>query len=315
MPPILVVGTVAYDSVKTPFGKAEEVLGGSATYFSLSAGLFTEVCLVACVGEDFREQDRRLLRQRGIDLDGLQALKGKTFRWTGEYGYDLNEAHTLDTQLNVLADFNPELPPRHRELEYVFLGNFDPTLQRQVLSQVRAPRLVACDTMNYWINGHLQALLTTLKQVQVLIVNDAEVRLLTQEPNLSRAARRILSWGPKTLVVKRGEYGALMFQIHEGNLSVFGVPAYPLETVLDPTGAGDSFAGGFMGFLAGIGRVDSASLRQAVIFGSVMASFCVEKFSMERLKELTFTEIELRYREFRRMTHFDEPGEWRDEKG
>jgi sugar/nucleoside kinase (ribokinase family) len=315
MSPVLVVGTVAYDSVKTPFGEAEEVLGGSATFFSLAASLFTEVYLVACVGEDFREEDRQLLRLRGIDLEGLQVLPGRTFRWAGEYGYDLNEAQTLDTQLNVLTEFCPDLPPRHRELEHVFLGNIDPALQRKVLSQVPSARLVACDTMNYWINGHLQSLLETLKRVRVLIINDAEVRLLTQEPNLSRAARRILGWGPRTLVVKRGEYGALMFQLQDGKISAFGVPAYPLETVLDPTGAGDSFAGGFMGFLAGVGRVDAVSLRQAVIFGSVMASFCVEKFSMERLKELTFTEIELRYREFRQMTYFDEPGEWVKNKG
>jgi sugar/nucleoside kinase (ribokinase family) len=312
MPPIMVVGTVAYDTVKTPFGEANEILGGSATYFSMSASFFTKVYLVACIGQDFKIEDVHLLESRNIDTQGLERVEGRTFRWSGEYGYDLNNARTLDTQLNVLADFRPQLPLACREVEFVFLGNLDPRIQREALAQVRKPRLIACDTMNYWISGHFTSLLETLKLVHILIINDAEVRQLTRESNLIKAARRILSWGPSTVVVKRGEHGALMFQgSSHGRLSVFGAPAYPLEDVFDPTGAGDTFAGGFMGYLAGSGRLDWGSLRQAMIFGSVMASFNVEKFSLERLKELTFTEIELRYQEFREMMRFDDVLEWR----
>lgn len=307
MPSILVVGSVAYDSVQTPFGQVEEVLGGSATYFSVAASFFTQVCLVACVGKDFRAEDARLFEQRGIDIEGLEYMPGKTFRWRGEYGYDLNEARTLETQLNVFADFRPQLPERYRDLQYIFLGNIDPLLQRQVLWQVKRPRLAACDTMNYWINGHFESLLETLKYADILVVNDSETRQLAREANLVKAARKILSLGPKTLVVKRGEYGVLMFQGDSRSpLSVFAAPAYPLENVFDPTGAGDSFAGGFMGYLAGVGRSDPSSIRQAIIFGSVMASFNVEKFSLDRLQELTFTEIELRYSEFKEMTRFED---------
>jgi len=318
MSSILSVGSVAYDSVKTPFGEVEEVLGGSATYFSVSASFFSQVDLVACVGNDFRQQDVQFLESRNIDLEGLETMDGLTFRWKGEYGYDLNEAQTLDTQLNVLSDFRPTLPDRYKDASYVFLGNIDPALQRQVLSQVPTPQLVACDTMNYWIDGHFNALLETLKSVDILLVNDAEARQLAQESNLVRGARKILAWGPKILVIKRGEYGVLMFyrnsktgqsedELPSGtNLSVFGAPAYPLEDVFDPTGAGDSFAGGFVGYLAGVDRRDVKTIRQAIIFGSVMASFCVEKFSLDRLKELTFTEIELRYKEFKELTHFED---------
>lgn len=318
MPSILSVGSVAYDSVKTPFGEVEEVLGGSATYFSVSASYFSQVALVACVGKDFRRQDVQLLESRNVDLEGLEYMDGQTFRWKGEYGYDLNEAQTLDTQLNVFSDFRPTLPDSYQHSSYVFLGNIDPALQRQVLSQVQAPQLVACDTMNYWIEGHFKALLETLKSVDILLVNDAEARQLAQEANLVRGARKILAWGPKILVIKRGEYGVLMFYMNSEatqpenelpsgtSLSVFGAPAYPLEEVLDPTGAGDSFAGGFVGYLAGVNRRDIQAIRQAIIFGSVMASYCVEKFSLDRLRELTFTEIELRYKEFKAMTHFED---------
>lgn len=307
MASILAVGTVAYDSVQTPFGKVGEVLGGSATHFGVSASFFTQVCLVACVGTDFQAEDLRIFEGHGIDLEGLETMEGKTFRWKGEYSYDLNEARTLETQLNVFADFRPKIPAAYREVEYVFLGNIDPLLQRQVLSQVKKPKLVACDTMNYWIQGNFESLLETLKSVNVLIINDAETRQLTHESNLIKAARKILSWGPAVLVVKRGEYGVLMFKGGAGTpLKVFGAPAYPLEDVFDPTGAGDSFAGGFMGYLAGVDRFDSRAIRQAIIFGSVMASFNVENFSLDRLKELTFTEVELRYREFREMTQFED---------
>ena len=308
MAPILVVGSVAYDFVHTPFDRIENALGGSATYFSVSASFFTQACLVACVGSDFRTQDVQVFEAHNIDLEGLEYVEGKTFRWKGEYSYDLGEARTLDTQLNVFADFHPKIPPGYRKIGYVFLGNIDPALQREVLLQVEKPRLVALDTMNYWIKGHFKSLLETLRYVDILMINDAETRQLAKEANLVKAARKILSWGPQTLVVKRGEYGALMFQKDaSAGLSVFGAPAYPLEDVFDPTGAGDSFAGGFMGYLAGTGRSDPQTIRQAIIFGSVMASFNVEKFSLERLKVLTFTEIELRYKEFKAMTDFEEP--------
>ena len=327
MASILAVGSVAYDSIKTPFGEVEEVLGGSATYFSVTASFFTQVHLVACVGTDFRRQDVQLLQSRDIDVQGLEYMDGQTFRWKGEYGYDLNEAHTLETQLNVFSDFRPKIPEKYRNSDYVFLGNIDPTLQREVLSQVEKPQLVACDTMNYWISGHFKSLLETLKYVDILLVNDSEARQLAQEANLVKAARRILAWGPTIVVVKRGEYGVLMFQMNfksslprlspfqgsgskpvssRGSLSVFGAPAYPLEDVFDPTGAGDSFAGGFMGYLGGVNRCDEQTIRQAIIFGSVMASFNVEKFSLDRLKELTFTEIQLRYKELKQMTQFED---------
>ena len=306
----LVVGTVAYDSVESPFGKVEDVLGGSATYSSIAASFFTQVALVACVGRDFRDQHIEVLKHRGVDLDGLEYLDGKTFRWKGEYGYDLGDARTLDTQLNVLAGFRPKVPDPYRSVDYVFLANVDPVLQRQVLSQLRGPKLVACDTMQYWIQGHFESLLEILKQVDILTVNEAEARQITQEANLVKAARKVLSWGPETLIVKRGEHGVLMFQQDSSKtVSTFAAPAYPLEDVFDPTGAGDSFAGGFMGYLAGVNRFDAQAVRQGIIFGSVMASFCVERFSLDRLKELTFTEIELRYKEFKAMTHFDDISE------
>ena len=322
MPSILAVGSVAYDSVKTPFGEAEEVLGGSATFFSVVASFFCRVDLVACVGEDFRREDVQFLESRNIDLEGLEVMEGRTFRWKGEYGYDLNEAHTLETELNVFSNFRPKIPAKYRDSKYVFLGNIDPTLQREVLSQVQKPQLVACDTMNYWIEGRFQALVQILKHVGILIINDAEARQLANEVNLVRAARKILGWGPRIVVIKRGEYGVLMFQVQGeqsldhgsslntpvsgADLSIFGAPAYPLEDVFDPTGAGDSFAGGFIGYLAGVNRLDTQAIRQATIFGSVMASFCVEKFSLDRLRELTYTEIELRYKEFREMTRFED---------
>lgn len=304
---ILAVGSVAYDSVKTPFGEADEVLGGSATYFSFAASFFTEVSLVAVVGRDFRDEDRRLLASRSIDLDGLMEVDGKTFRWKGKYGYDLNDAETLETHLNVFADFSPSLPEDYRDVEYVFLGNIDPALQRRVLEQIKQPRLVVMDTMNYWIADYFESLQKTLKLVDVLVINDAETRQLASEANIVAAARKILSWGPETIVIKRGEYGVIQFtRTEDGASEVFAVPAYPLESVFDPTGAGDSFAGGFLGYLAGAGRSDPAAMRQAIIFGSVMASFNVEKFSLDRLKELTFTEVRLRFQEFKRMTHFDD---------
>jgi sugar/nucleoside kinase (ribokinase family) len=300
---ILVVGSVAFDSVKTPFGKEEEILGGSATYFSVAASYFTEVSLVAVVGDDFPDEHATLFRDKGIDTSGLQRQKGKTFRWKGEYGFDLNTATTLETQLNVFADFSPAMRPEHRKLEYLFLGNIDPDLQRMVLEQMeQRPRIVACDTMNYWIEKKRDSLLKTLALIDILIINDAETRQLANEPNLVRASRRILSWGPRILVIKRGEYGALMV---DGS-SFFGSPAYPLEEVMDPTGAGDSFAGGFMGYLAATNACDDVALRKAIVFGSVMASFNVSEFGVRGLGSLTYPEIENRFREFRRLTHFED---------
>ena len=299
---ILVVGSVAYDTVRTPFGEVTEVLGGSAAYFAVAAAFFADVRLVAVVGEDFAEEHLQLLRERGVDLEGLSRVPGRTFRWRGEYGFDLNEAKTLETHLNVFATFRPRIPPAYRESEVVFLANIDPDLQREVLGQVAAPRLVAADTMNFWIMGKPEALRETLKQVHTLLLNDAEARMLAGEPNLVKAARKILSWGPRSLVIKRGEYGALMFS--DGWW--FSAPALPLEQILDPTGAGDSFAGGFLGYLANTGNFSLDNIRKAVIMGSVMASFAVEDFSLNRLTRLTYPEIEARYREFKALVHFED---------
>jgi sugar/nucleoside kinase (ribokinase family) len=298
---LLVVGSVAFDSVETPFGQVEEVLGGSGTYFSTSASFFTDVSLVAVIGEDFPEEHLEFLRSREIDLRGLQTAPGKTFRWKGRYGFDLNEAQTLDTQLNVFESFRPELPAGYEDAEYVFLANIDPGLQLDVLNQVKKPSLVACDTMNFWIEGKREALLKTLLHVDILIINEGETRQLAGEANLVKAARSILAMGPKTLVVKRGEYGVIMFTEH----SIFTVPAYPLETVFDPTGAGDTFAGGFMGYLASTRNLSDASIRQAIVFGCVMASFTVEDFSLNRLKTLDYAEVEERFRKFKLLTDFD----------
>jgi sugar/nucleoside kinase (ribokinase family) len=296
---LLVVGSVALDSVRTPFGKADEVLGGSATFFSYAASFFTTVRLVAVVGADFPRAHLDLLAGRGVDLGGLQTAPGATFRWAGEYGYDLSEARTLDTRLGVFADFRPSVPPHFGATPFVFLANIDPELQLDVLRRVERPRLVALDTMNFWIQGKREALLRVIQEVDVLVVNDAEARMLTEEPNLVRAARRIIGSGPRTVVVKRGEYGALMATEDR----FFFVPAYPLDAVFDPTGAGDTFAGGFMGALARAGRVDGPALRRAIVYGSVMASFTVEDFSLNRLVRVDVAEIEARYRVFREMMH------------
>jgi sugar/nucleoside kinase (ribokinase family) len=299
---LVVVGSVALDSVETPFGRRESVLGGSGTYFSTSASFFGPVRLVAVVGEDFPEEHVRFLDSRGVDLAGLVRRPGETFRWKGRYEYDLNTAHTLETQLNVFAHFEPRLPEAWRDSEWVFLGNIDPDLQRAVLAQVRRPKLVAADTMNFWIDSRRESLLETLKRVDLLFVNDAEARQLAGEANLVKAARAILSLGPRALVVKRGEHGALFFSGAE----VFAAVAYPLPSVFDPTGAGDSFAGGFMGYLARTGRHDPAAMRRAIVVGSVLASFAVEEFSVDRLRDLAPREIRFRYAELRRLTHFDE---------
>lgn len=299
---ILVVGSVAFDSVETPFGKADEALGGSASYFSTSASYFGKVNLVAVVGSDFPEKHIDGFRARGIDVAGLQKVEGgKTFRWKGRYEYDLNQAHTLDTQLNVFSKFNPVLPDGYADSKYVFLANIDPEIQLKVLEQVKKPKLIACDTMNFWIEGKRDALKKLLKRVEIFVINEGEAREFAGCSSLVKAAKIILKEGPKVLIVKRGEYGALMFI----GCSVFSAPAYPLEDICDPTGAGDSFAGGFIGYLASTGDLGEENLRKAVIFGSVMASFNVEAFSLERLNALNLEEIRDRYAELKRLTHFE----------
>jgi sugar/nucleoside kinase (ribokinase family) len=294
---------VAFDAVETPFGKREKILGGSATHFSLSASFFTDVRVVAVVGGDFGEEEMSVFRERGINTDDLERVPdGQTFFWRGRYDFDLNTAHTLDTQLNVFADFRPKLSAESKGARMVFLGNIQPELQRGVREQVRGAELVAIDTMDYWIKSVPEQVRTVVSSVDVCIINDAEARRLAGEANLIRAARKILSWGPRALVVKRGEYGAAMFTPD----TYFAIPAYPLESVFDPTGAGDTFAGGFMGYLAGHEQVDDATLRRAVIFGSVMASFNVEEFGTDRVRRLTHDEINRRFGDFKRMTHFEE---------
>ncbi|MFQ5824972.1 MAG: PfkB family carbohydrate kinase [bacterium] len=298
---ILVVGSVAFDSVETPFGKAEDALGGSAIYFSAAASYFAPVRLVAVVGEDFHKNKLDFLEQRNVDFRGLVVEKGKTFRWGGKYGFDLNTRETLYTHLNVFENFQPVIPEEYKDSRYIFLANIAPELQLDVLKQINSPKLVALDTMNFWIEGSLPALRETLGAVDVLIINDSEARQLAQETNLVKASKCIHDMGPKVIIIKKGEHGALMITKD----SFFWAPAYPLEFIYDPTGAGDSFAGGFMGYLAKTDTLSQDNLRHAVIFGSTMASFCVEKFSLERLIDLSDEEIRERFKEFWKMTYFD----------
>jgi sugar/nucleoside kinase (ribokinase family) len=300
---LLVVGSVAFDAVETPFGKRDKMLGGSATHFSISASYFADVRVVGVVGGDFSREEEEVFERHHIDTTDLERIEtGRTFFWRGRYDYDLNTAHTLDTQLNVFADFQPKLSDDSRKARLVFLGNIQPDLQREVREQVRGAQLVALDTMNYWIETTYESLLETIKVVDILVINDAEARQIAREPNLIKAARKILSWGPVALIVKRGEYGASLFTKE----TYFAIPAYPLESVFDPTGAGDTFAGGFMGYLASQEILDEAAMRRAMIFGSVMASFNVEEFGTERTQRLTHEEINERFRDFKRMTHFEE---------
>jgi sugar/nucleoside kinase (ribokinase family) len=304
MNPILAVGSVAFDTIKNPFGEVSRVVGGSATYFSVAASFFTDVRLVAVVGEDFAEQGAGMFEGRSIDLAGLQTVPGETFRWKGEYGFDLNNRETIYTKLNVFEEFQPVIPDEYRSSPFVFLGNIHPRLQLDVLDQVTAPRLVAADTMNYWIEGTPDELREVLKRVDVLIINDSEARELSGEANLVKAARAIRSMGPCTLVIKRGENGVLM--TCQGEVEFFAAPAMPLEEVFDPTGAGDTFAGGFVGYLAACREVTDAAMARAIIYGSTLASFAVEDFSLERLLRLTEAEIKERFRHFKRLTFFDE---------
>ena len=298
---VLVVGSVALDSVETPFGRADDVLGGSGTYFSSSASHFAPVQLVGVVGSDYPVEKLEPLRARGVDLRGLERGEGESFRWRGRYRHDLNSAETLETRLGVFSHFRPNIPAEFRRAPFVFLANIDPRLQIDVLGQVERPRLVACDTMNFWIESRRPDLLALLKRVDLITLNDGEARQLTEQANLVKAARWIMEQGPRYVIIKKGEHGAFMF--HER--SIFFAPAYPLENVFDPTGAGDSFAGGFIGYLARTGDLSEAGMRRAVVYGSAMGSFAVEKFSNERLLEITRDDIETRMREIHRLVAFD----------
>lgn len=299
---VLVVGSVALDSVETPFGKADDVLGGSGTYFSSSASHFAPVQLVGVVGDDYPVGQLQTLADRGVDLAGLEQVAGTSFRWRGRYRHDLNSAETLETHLGVFSNFRPNIPEQFRKAPFVFLANIDPRLQLQVLEQVEKPRLVACDTMNFWIESRRPELIELLGHVDLITLNDGEARQLTEHTNLVQAARWILDKGPKHVLIKKGEHGAFMFTRE----SVFFAPAYPLESVFDPTGAGDSFAGGFIGSLAASGDLSDNAMRRAVVVGSAMGSFAVEKFSNGRLLEITRAEIDARVQEFRQLVAFDE---------
>jgi len=298
---VLVVGSVALDSVETPFGRADEVIGGSATYFAASASHFAPVQMVGVVGGDYPVDQLAPLAARGVDLAGIERAEGESFRWRGRYRHDLNTAETLETRLGVFSHFRPKIPPQFRSAPFVFLGNIDPRLQLDVLRQVEKPRLVACDTMNFWIESRRQDLLALLPHVDVLTVNDAEARQLTEEVNLVRAARWIMARGPRHVVIKKGEHGAFMFTPE----SIFFAPAYPLEEVFDPTGAGDSFAGGFIGYLARGGDLSDESLRRAVVCGSAMGSFAVERFSIGRVLEISMRDIWARVDAFHKLVAFE----------
>jgi sugar/nucleoside kinase (ribokinase family) len=301
---LLVVGSVAYDGIETPFGKVDRILGGSATYISLTSSYFSDqINLVGVVGKDFAEEDIDLFKSKQIDLNGLQIDKsGNTFFWKGKYHYDLNNRDTLDTQLNVFEHFDPVIPENYKDAKYIALGNIEPSLQSKVLEQVTNPELVVMDTMNFWIEGAPDALKETLKHVDLLVINDSEARELADEPNLIKAANKVMEMGPESLIIKKGEHGALLF----ANGDIFSAPAYPVIDIFDPTGAGDTFMGGLLGWLSYTDDLSSENLRRGVIMGSVMASFCVEKFGPERLKNLTEKEIFDRYREFRALSQIPE---------
>lgn len=301
---ILVVGSLGLDTIETPFARVEESLGGSAVYISLAASYFCPLInLVGVVGEDFPEKYIQLLRDHHIDLDGLQIIpEGKTFRWSGKYYYDMNSRETLLTELNVFKDFNPVIPESYRDNKFVILGNIDPELQISVLQQLNNPKFVVCDTMNYWIERKKEALRELLKKVDMLVVNDSEARLLANHPNLIQAGKMILKMGPKKLVIKKGEHGALLMT----DEILFTAPAYPLENINDPTGAGDSFAGGMIGYLSKVNSINNEELKRAIIYGSVLASFCVAKFSVDGLLDLNYLKIKDRFNQFFSITHFEE---------
>lgn len=297
---IVVVGSIALDSVKTPYGEVEDALGGAATYFAVAASYFCPVQTVAVVGEDFTDEHAAVFRERGVDIAGIERAEGRTFRWGGEYSWNLNERETLFTELNVFENFEPTLPASYRESPYVFLANIDPSLQLRVLEQVESPKLVALDTMNYWIEGFSEDLERVLSRVDALVINDEEARELAGSYNLVQAAAAIRKMGPDAIVIKRGEHGATAFLGDE----IFTVPGFPLPEVADPTGAGDTFAGGLMGYLARSGEHGPEAFRRAIVAGSVMASFCVEEFSLGGLRGLRDEEIASRYRSFQMLTAF-----------
>ena len=301
---ILIVGSLAFDDIETPFGRSDNTLGGSSTYIALSASYFTEkVQMVGVVGSDFGDEHFELLHSKNIDTKGVEKVEsGKTFRWAGRYHYDMNTRDTLDTQLNVFADFDPHVPAQYRSAEFVCLGNIDPELQLKVLDQMNKPKLVILDTMNFWIESKPEELKKTLQHVDIFILNDSEARLLSGDPNLVKSARIIRQMGPKTLIIKKGEHGALLFTEN----GIFVAPAFPLESIYDPTGAGDTFAGGFIGHLARCESINESELRRAVLYGSAMASFCVEKFGTEKIAALDLLEIEDRYQSFRELSRIDD---------
>jgi len=310
---ILVVGSVAFDSIETPHGRVEQVLGGAATYFSLSASYFTEVRVIGVVGEDFSAENEAVLTRRGIDTRGLEHVAGKSFHWTGSYLKNLNEAQTLKTELNVFETFSPKIPAGYEDSDFLFLANIDPVLQASVRQQMPKAKMVCGDTMNYWIHDHRANLEKVLVGLDALLINDGEAKMLAGEDNLLRAAKRIMATGPKTLIIKHGEYGATAFFSERsfgsetaGIVAVpFRAPAMPLDAVVDPTGAGDSFAGGFFGYLASQPEVTPASFKRAMFYGGVMGSFAVEKFGTERMQALSREEIDARFQHFRELSHLD----------
>jgi sugar/nucleoside kinase (ribokinase family) len=308
--PVLVVGSLGLDTLKTPFGEATDVMGGTSSYFSLAASIYTDVRVVAVVGTDFPADYRELLSRHAVDLRGLQVDEGKTFRWSGRYQYDMAVAETLDTQLNVFADFHPHLPEDYRTTRYVFLANIHPALQLEVLDQVNSPKLVVADSMNLWITTTKHSLMEVLRRADIVLLNDAEVRQFAGTPNLIAAARSILNLGPQAVIVKKGEHGALLVSRDDG---LFVAPAYPQEVVHDPTGAGDSFAGGFLGYLASRDDVSPAAIRRAIIHGCAVASFTVEEFGVRRLEELSSAEVLERFAAFRNLTQFVDEGAFVDQ--
>jgi len=299
---LLVVGTIAYDSIETPFGKVENALGGSALHFTNAASFFTDVGIVATVGKDFDLSSIGFLEERNVDIRGISIEDGKTFRWEGRYGYDLNQAITLKTELNVIDKFKPRIPDDYFKANFIFLANIDPELQAYVIKQINKKAIIVLDTMNFWIENKFSALIEAIKKVNILVVNESELREITKEYSLIKGAKKIMELGPSFVIVKRGEYGVFMAE-KEG---IFLTPAYPLEEVFDPTGAGDTFAGGFMGYLANVGEVNSDTIKQAIVMGSVMASFNVEDFGINRIKGLKYDEIRSRYASFKRCLHFED---------
>ena len=297
---IVVVGSVALDSVQTPFGRRDEVLGGSATYFSIAASFFNKVHIIATVGEDFPKKYISLFKNKNIGIEGLHSVKGRTFRWKGKYSYDLNTAHTIYTHLNVFENFKPDVPHKLRNAKYIFLANIDPELQYSVLRQMEAPCLVACDSMNYWIEHKKREFEKLIDKVDILLLNDAEARQFTGESNLMKAAKLIVSIGPKAVIIKKGEHGVIYFSKY----SHFIAPAYLLESIYDPTGAGDTFAGGMMGYLSSVTKITEAEIRKSVIYGSILASYAVEDFSVNRLIDISMADISDRYRHFKKITKF-----------